>query len=104
MSSHDSSKSGDNPQIRLRRMEVVPGAGRRRRGHDLGDYVYPPGELQMAYLAWSRTPHERLNDRLDRWDRYCDVRDCVPPGTSKKKRIYAGDLFLVKASLGLTDE
>lgn len=64
---------------------------------------YTPEQVQRAYLAWTRIPPEREEQRLTAWNLYCDIRDGLPLGTSAKVYAY-GDAFLGFAAAGLHDE
>jgi hypothetical protein len=45
-------------------------------------------ELQTAYLAWASTSFdESPNARDEAWHKYCDIRDGMPEGTSKNRKI-----------------
>lgn len=56
-----------------------------------------------SYFAWANAPRDDYALRSETWDNYCDHRDNVPKGTSRKIRIY-GDAFLALAVMGLHDE
>jgi hypothetical protein len=48
--------------------------------------TYSANELMEAYLAWVNVPHELTDLRLTAWDRYVDVRDGLPRGTTAERR------------------
>jgi hypothetical protein len=64
---------------------------------------YSPEQVRDAYLAWTRIPTSKEDQRLTAWNLYCDLRDGLPLGTSAKVHAY-GDPFLGFAAAGLHDE
>lgn len=61
---------------------------RRKVVWERGPIEYKYEELVAAYLAWVKTPMDRIFDRLSKWDTYVDVRDGYPIGTTKMGRLY----------------
>jgi hypothetical protein len=54
---------------------------------------YTEAEFQAAYQAWCDLfdsisgSHARMDARIAAWDHYCDVRDSLPLGTSRTRRL-----------------
>jgi hypothetical protein len=46
---------------------------------------YTAADLNRTYLNWSKCPVDNASERQELWFEYCDVRDRVEPGTSKKR-------------------
>ena len=64
--------------------------------------LYTREQYLSAYAEWAMTDPDDQYARSSAWDKYCDMRDNVPLGTSKMFRIY-GDRFLAAAAMGTID-
>lgn len=57
-------------------------------------HPYTQEDFQTAYKNWATlseslfgTNEAWVKERQERWYNYCDVRDRLPPGTTKERRI-----------------
>ena len=62
---------------------------------------YSDDELQDAYLEWVETPMHLTDQRILAWERYVDVRDGLPVGTTSLKRMHepTGDARVIHLDL-----